>query len=267
MCGRFTLRAASSVVAEHFALFELPPFTPRFNIAPTQPVPVIRLAPGTVPVFAGTMRSMVAKTGLSPSDDERRSAPRRELVFLRWGLIPAWAKDPSIGNRMINARAETVAEKPAFRTALRKRRCLLAADGFYEWQAGGRRKQPYFIRLRDDRPFAFAGLWEMWEERRGDGTGTGPNLAADSGPVPVRSIESCTLLTTGPNDLMRPIHDRMPAILAPDDYAAWLDPAVQEPTQLLPLLRPYPSEAMVAYPVGTLVNSPANDVPECVAQM
>ena len=162
MCGRFTLRAPASVVAEHFALFELPPFTPRFNIAPTQPVPVIRLAPGTVPVFAP------AKTGLSPSGASD-STPRRELVFLRWGLIPSWAKDPSIGNRMINARAETVAEKPAFRTALRRRRCLLAADGFYEWQAAGRRKQPYFIRLRDDRPFAFAGLWEMWEGEAGKG--------------------------------------------------------------------------------------------------
>jgi putative SOS response-associated peptidase YedK len=255
MCGRFTLRAPASVVAEHFALFELPPFTPRFNIAPTQPVPVIRLAPrtqaGTVPIFAP------AKMGLSPSGP---SAPRRELVFLRWGLIPSWAKDPSIGNRLINARAETVAEKPAFRTALRRRRCLLAADGFYEWQAAGRRKQPYFIRLRDDRPFAFAGLWETWEGR----TGTDPDSSAQSEPVPVRSIESCTLLTTEPNELMRPIHDRMPAILAPDDYAAWLDPAVQEPAQLLPLLRPYPSEAMVARPVGTLVNSPANDVPECI---
>jgi putative SOS response-associated peptidase YedK len=156
---------------------------------------------------------------------------------------------------------------------MRRRRCLLAADGFYEWQAAGRRKQPYFIRLRDDRPFAFAGLWETWE-----GTGTGPEPADDggnkigrgnagSGPVPVLSIESCTLLTTAPNDLMRPIHDRMPAILAPEDYAAWLDPAVQRPEQLLPLLRPYPSEAMAAHPVGTLVNSPSNDGPECVARV
>jgi putative SOS response-associated peptidase YedK len=221
MCGRFTLRAPASVVAEQFALFELPPFTPRFNIAPSQPVPVVRLSP-------------------------QQPQPRRELAWLRWGLIPSWAKDPAIGNRMINARAETVAEKPAYRAALRRRRCLVVADGFYEWQRSGRRKQPYFIRMRDDRPFGFAGLWESWD---------GP----DSSP-----IESCTLLTTEPNELLRPIHNRMPVILPADDYQRWLDPAVETGEQLVPLLRPYPAEQMTSDPVSTFVNSPANEGAKCI---
>ena len=210
------------MVAEQFALFEVPPFTPRFNIAPSQPVPVVRLAP-------------------------QQPQPQRELVWLRWGLIPSWAKDPAIGTRMINARAETVAEKPAYRAALRRRRCLVAADGFYEWQRTGKGKQPYFIRMRDDRPFALAGLWEAWE---------GPDHS---------SIESCTLLTTEPNELLRPIHDRMPVILPADDYQRWLDPAAEEPERLAPLLRPYPGGEMTADPVSTFVNSPANEGPKCIA--
>ena len=129
---------------------------------------------------------------------------------------------------------------------MRRRRCLVAADGFYEWQKAGRRKQPYFIRMRDDRPFAFAGLWESWE---------GPDHSA---------IESCTLLTTDANDLVRPIHDRMPVILAPEDYGQWLDPAIERPQDVAPLLKPYPSEPMEAYPVSPLVNSPANDDPRCI---
>jgi putative SOS response-associated peptidase YedK len=220
MCGRFTLRAPASVVAEQFALFDVAPFQPRFNVAPTQPVAVVR-------------RMAVEE-------------PQRELAWLRWGLIPSWAADPAIGGRMINARAETAAQKPAFRTALRRRRCLVVADGFYEWQKAGPRKQPYFVRLRDDRPFGFAGLWESWE---------GPDHAA---------IESCTILTTEANELVRPIHDRMPVIVAPADYERWLDPGVQGAEAVRPLLRPYPSEAMTAYPVGPRVNSPAHDDPECV---
>lgn len=221
MCGRFTLRAPANVVAEQFALFEVEPFAPRFNIAPSQPVPVVRLAP-------------------------EQPEPQRELVWLRWGLIPSWAQDPAIGNRMINARAETVAEKPAYRAALRRRRCLVAADGFYEWQRTGRQKQPYFIRMRDDRPFAFAGLWETWQR-------------GDDAPV-----QSCTLLTTESNELIRPIHNRMPVILASDDYRRWLDPGVQRPEQLTPHWRPYPSDQMTADPVSTFVNNPANDSPKCI---
>jgi putative SOS response-associated peptidase YedK len=168
------------------------------------------------------------------------------LARLRWGLIPSWAKDPAIGNRMINARAETVAEKPAFRAAFRRRRCLVVADGFYEWARGGKPRQPYFIRMHDDRPFAFAGLWESWQ---------GP----DEGPV-----ESCTLLTTEPNELLEPIHNRMPLILGEDDYDQWLDPALQRPDALQPLLRPLPSDQMTAEKISTYVNSPANDDPRCI---
>ena len=224
MCGRFTLRAPASVVAEQFALFELEPFTPRFNIAPTQPVAAVRLA-------------------------AEESPPQRELAWLHWGLIPSWAKDPKIGNRMINARSETAAEKPAYRAAFRRRRCLVAADGFYEWQRRGSRKQPYFIRMQDDRPFAFAGLWEHWEGA--DGT----------------VISSCTLLTTEPNELMEPIHNRMPVILAAGDYDRWLDPAVEQAGPLLPLLRPYAGDDMAAYPVSTYVNSPTHDDPRCIERV
>ena len=220
MCGRFTLRAPASVVAEEFALFDVAPFEPRFNVAPTQPVAAVRRL-----------------------DVEE---PRRELAWLRWGLIPAWATDAAIGGRMINARAETAAERPAFRAALRRRRCLVLADGFYEWQKTGRGKQPYFLRMGDDRPFGFAGLWESWE---------GPDHAA---------IESCTILTTEANELVRPIHDRMPVIVAPPDYERWLDPGVQSADAVRPLLCPYPSEAMTAYPVGPRVNSPAHDDPGCI---
>lgn len=221
MCGRFTLRAPASVIAEEFGLFDVAPFDARYNIAPTQPVAVVRR----------TAQSAV---------------PARELAWLRWGLIPSWADDPSIGNRLINARSETVAEKPAFRVALRRRRCLVVADGFYEWQKSGKRRQPYFIRLRNDRPFGFAGLWESWE---------GPDHSA---------LESCTLLTTDANDLVRPIHDRMPVIVPPEGYDLWLDPAVEDPKRLEPLLRPYASEAMVAQPVSPVVNSPTHEGPQCI---
>lgn len=223
MCGRFTLRAPASVVAEQFSIFEISPWKARYNIAPSQPVAAVRMA------GAG------AKT-----------TSRRELALLRWGLIPSWASDPAIGNRLINARAETAAAKPAFRTPFRRRRCLVVADGFYEWQRAGKRKVPHLVRLRDDRPFAFAGLWDLWE---------GPDHSV---------IESCTLLTTEANDVVRPIHDRMPVILAPADYDRWLDPAVGDSEELAALLRPYPSDQMTAYAVSPLVNSPANDEPGCV---
>ncbi len=214
------MRAPASTVADEFQVLDAPPLAPRFNIAPTQPVAAVRLVP---------------------------ESGQRQLAFLKWGLVPAWAKDRTIGNRLINARAESVAEKPAFRAAFRRRRCLVVADGFYEWQRSGARKQPYFIRLRDDRPFAIAGLWESWE---------GPAHSA---------LETCTLITTGPNELMEPIHNRMPVILARDDYDRWLDPAIQEPDALCPLLRPYPTSAMLALPVSPHVNNPRNDDPKCIA--
>ena len=176
----------------------------------------------------------------------REPEPQRELVALRWGLIPGWAKDPAIGNRMINARAETVAEKPAYRAAFRRRRCLVPADGFYEWQRIGRRKQPYFIHMRDDGPFALAGLWESWE---------GPDNSL---------IESFTVVTTEPNRVVEPIHNRMPVILDQSDYDLWLDSATEDAQVLAPLLVPYPAESMESYPVSSQVNNPAHEDPSCV---
>jgi putative SOS response-associated peptidase YedK len=221
MCGRFTLRTPAGVIAEQFGVLEMPLFTARFNIAPSQPVAVVRLRP------------------------EADGAPRRELVMLRWGLVPHWAKDLTTGNRLINARAETLAEKPAFRSALRERRCLVVADGFYEWKREGRSRRPMFFRLRDDRPFAFAGLWERW-------------AGGEQGP-----LETCTILTTEANDAVRPVHDRMPVILAPDNYASWLDSAIK-PESLSAFLRPYPAEEMESVPVGPYVNDARHEGAECV---
>ncbi len=219
MCGRFSLGADATTLASQFNLFEAPAWTPRYNIAPTQEVLVI------------------VKT---PEHTDRKA--RRH----RWGLIPSWAKDRSIGNQLINAQAETAATKPAFRAAFRKRRCLILADGFFEWKKENRHKQPFHIRLRDRRPFAFAGLWERWEGAEG------------------KAIDTCTILTTTPNDLLRPLHHRMAVILEPGNYDLWLDPTNHEVDRLQPLLRPYPAELMTAYLVSTRVNNPANDHPECV---
>ena len=219
MCGRFTLTDPNADIAVQFGLPEMPDIPPRYNIAPTQSVAAVRL-----------------KTG----------EQSRELVMLHWGLIPFWAKDPKIGARMINARSETAAQKPSFRAAFVRRRCLVIADGFYEWQKQNGTKQPFFIHLRDARPFAFAGLWEHWQ---------GPDASV---------IESCTLLTTEPNDFLRPVHNRMPVILNPADYGLWLDPEIRQPDQIQHLLRPYPAQEMDAYPVSTFVNRPANDSPRCI---
>ncbi|MFC2037805.1 SOS response-associated peptidase [Chloroflexota bacterium] len=219
MCGRFTLTDPDQDLAVQFNLPEIPDLKPRYNIAPTQSVAAVRLA---------------SKDAV------------REMVLLHWGLIPFWAKDPKIGARMINARSETVAEKPAFRAAFRRRRCLVVADGFYEWQKLNGGKQPFYIRMRDDSAFAFAGLWEHWKD---------PDDAV---------IESCTLLTTQPNELVRPLHNRMPVILHPRDYELWLDPEVQQAELLQPLLRPFPPEALAAYPVSRWVNRPQNDDARCI---
>ena len=221
MCGRFTQAAPGAVVAEVFALPEAPELAPRYNIAPTQEVAAVR---------AG-------------------AAGGRELVALHWGLIPAWANDRTMAARMINARAETLAAKPAFRSALRARRCLVVADGFYEWRKVGAGKRPYFIGLASARPFGFAGLWERWAGAGGD------------------AVESCTIVTTVANELVAPIHDRMPVILEPAEFALWLDPALRDPEALQALLRPRAAAGMVAYPVSELVNSPRNDVPECRAPL
>jgi putative SOS response-associated peptidase YedK len=222
MCGRFTLRTPLQRLVEQF-LFDLQPadLPPRFNIAPTQRVSAVRV--------------------LDP-------VRGREYAQLHWGLIPSWATERAIASRLINARSETVAEKPAFRRAFRQRRCLVLADGYYEWQKTDvpGRKQPYYIRLRDDRPFGLAGLWETWQDP--DGT----------------RLETCTIITTAANELTRPIHPRMPVILAPHDYTDWLDPRAADRAVLTRLLRPYAATAMEAYPVSTSVNNPRHDAPDCV---
>lgn len=219
MCGRFTLRATPAQLVEVFALLREPDLQPRFNIAPTQPVAVVR------------------ETGTG-----------RELSLVRWGLIPSWAKDPKIGSSLINARSESAAEKPSFRAAFKKRRCLIPCDGFYEWQAipGQKTKQPWLIAVQDAPVFAFAGLWESWRNAAGV------------------ALETCSILTTSANELLRPLHDRMPVILDPAGYALWLDPQVQTAEPLLPLMTQFPAGRMYRFPVSTLVNSPRNERPECV---
>jgi putative SOS response-associated peptidase YedK len=172
----------------------------------------------------------------------RAEGDQREFVWAQWGLVPRWAKDPKIGNSMINARSESAAEKPAFRDAFRRRRCLVAADGFYEWKKlGAKTKQPYYFHMRDGRPFGFAGLWERCGE-----------------------LESCTILTTTPNELCATVHDRMPVILSPNDYDRWLDPAMTDAAELQPLLDAYPAEEMLATPVSTHVNNVRNIDESCI---
>ena len=216
MCGRYTLKSPANVLAERFELDEYPSsLTPSYNIAPTQEVAAV------------------------VGEDEKR-----KLEVFRWGLIPSWAKDPAIGNKMINARAETVSEKPSFRSAFKKRRCLIVADGFYEWQKTDSGKQPFHFRMKDSSPFAFAGLWETWDKGE--------------------EIRSCSIITTEANDLMNEIHHRMPVILHPQNYGVWLDQGFEEKEALVDLLRPYPSDEMEAYAVSRRVNRPANNEPSVI---
>jgi putative SOS response-associated peptidase YedK len=217
MCGRFTLTRPAGL-AEQFGV-DLAAPVPRYNIAPTQQVLALRYL----------------------------AEEKREAALLRWGLVPSWATDLSIGNRLLNARAETVIEKPAFRTAFLRRRCLIPADGFYEWQTVAGKKYPIHFRFHDGRLFAFAGLWERW--------------SAPDGVV----IESCTILTTSANELLRPIHDRMPVILDPKDHPAWLDPQNKDAGGLRLLLRGWLAEEMQAVPANARVNNPRNEGPECLA--
>ncbi|HYG76123.1 MAG TPA: SOS response-associated peptidase [Planctomycetota bacterium] len=219
MCGRITLAVEPGEIAEYFQLSEVPLLEPRYNIAPTQNVAVLRNAPGK---------------GV------------RELALLRWGLIPSWAEDLNVGSRMINARSETIAHKPAFREAFKKRRCLVAADGFYEWKREGGGKQPYIIRVKDQKCFALAGLWDRKD------TPEGP-------------LETFTILTTSANELVAPLHDRMPVILDTAGCEQWLDESVQDQEKLKSLLRPYPAERMCMEPVDDFVNNPANEGERCIA--
>ncbi|MCZ6834283.1 MAG: SOS response-associated peptidase [Planctomycetota bacterium] len=216
MCGRFSLTTPEEVIAKFFSLLAIPRLKPRYNLAPTQACSVIR------------------------QDD---TSGGRRLDPMHWGLIPSWAKDKSIGNRMINARGETLAEKPSFREAYRKRRCLIPADGFYEWKKEGKRKQPHWIGRANRALFAFAGLWEKWNESDQD------------------VIESFTIITTEPNETIRTLHDRMPVILDPSDYDAWLDPDQDDANTLQELLVATPIDLLEFHPISTRVNSPTHDDP------
>ena len=222
MCGRFTHRLTGSDLLRLYRLATPAgvEMRPRYNVAPSQPIPIVR----------------------------RRSGDDRELVMARWGLIPAWSKGPDSRFSMINARAETVLEKPAYRDAFRRRRCLIPADGFYEWQkvAGG--KQPWYFVMADERPFSFAALWELWNGPRGE-------------------ILSCAIIVGPANDLVKPVHDRMPVIVDEADYGAWLDVDAFPAEAALTILRPYPAGRMKTYKVGKRVNRPENDDPDCLAPL
>lgn len=223
MCGRFTLRTPANLIIEQFAARlqgeQQDLWRPRYNVAPTQLVPVLR-------------------------------GPDRQLKPLRWGLVPFWAKDPKQGARMINARSETVATKPAFRAALKKRRCLVPTDGYFEWIKLGKKKQPYWIRMKDERPFLMAGLWESWRSKESE---------LDS-----ESLETFTVLTTSSNELTQDIHDRMPVILYPNDYDRWLDPEIQDADELAHLFEAYDADVMHMDPVSDRVNSVRNDDEDCI---
>lgn len=218
MCGRFSQTANKDTLTREFRFRNFRPknFKPRYNIFPSD-------------VVVGLVRD-----------------PGLSLAEFRWGLIPPWAKDPAIGNRMINARKETLAEKPSFRAPLRDQRCLIVADGFFEWKAEARRKVPYYIRLKSKRPFTFAGLWSDWQ-CPGEGM-----------------VLSCAIITGEPNALVLPIHERMPVIIPEARRGEWLDPSNHDVDGLLKILEPYPAGEMEAYPVSRIVNSPQNDVPECL---
>jgi putative SOS response-associated peptidase YedK len=221
MCGRFTLFLDAETLQDEFGLAEVQPeYGPHYNLAPTQPVAVIT------------------------------NAQNRRMDFMRWGLVPYWAKDPSIGSKMINARSETIQEKPSFKNAFQKRRCLIPADGFYEWLRGVPGKStstPFYFHLANRGPFAFAGLWEFWKSPEGE------------------ELRTCTIITTSANELVAKVHERMPVILTGDNMNAWLLPAPSD--QLMALLKPYPPELMASYPVSRAVNSPDRDSPELVAPL
>jgi putative SOS response-associated peptidase YedK len=219
MCGRYRLSRRKQIIEEHFDTSSgEKDWSPRYNIAPTQPIPVIRQNP---------------------------KEPIRELSLMRWGLIPSWSKDSSVAASMINARAETAATKPAFRDALKSRRCLIPADAFYEWRRTGKTRQPYCFEVNDGELFAFAGVWDRWKDPSG------------------QWIKSCSILTTTPNAVTSAVHDRMPVILDPDAYELWLDPGMQNVEAVSEILRPYDARQMRCYPVSKRINSVVNDDAEC----
>jgi putative SOS response-associated peptidase YedK len=221
MCGRFTLHSSPASISEQFGLkkSDTAALKPRYNIAPSQPIAAVV------------------------------QDPKRRLEYLNWGLVPSWAKDPSIGFRMINARAETLVEKPSFRSSFKSRRCLILADGFYEWKQESASRTPIYIQLADKKPFAFAGLWAIW-------------LSPDGS-----QIASCTIITTTPNKTIEQVHHRMPVILPPRHYEEWLDISRCDHRSLQDLLKPYPAKETHMYPVSKLVNSPRNDKAECLKSL
>ncbi len=220
MCGRYRLSKRKEDIEEYFEASGDVDWAPRYNIAPSQDVGIIR---------------------------QGSALQERRCSLARWGLIPRWAKDPRIGYKTINARAETVASRAAFSEPFKRRRCLIPADGFYEWRRGGKGRQPFHFGLRDDSLFAFAGLWDLWTDPGG------------------RMVESCSIVTTTPNDLLADVHDRMPVILPPENYRQWLDPEFTITDSLAAMLRPFDAAMMKRIAVGTRVNSVANDDPECAA--
>ena len=217
MCGRFVRKSTLEVISEEFEVKGVScDLKPSYNIAP------------------GDNLAVIVNDGAN------------YLIQLRWGLIPSWARDPSIGNKMINARAETLSEKPSFKAAFRKHRCLIVADGFYEWRKDGKVKTPVYVHLKSGKPFGFAGLYDIWTSPEG------------------KQISTCTIITTGPNELMKPIHNRMPVIIPKAQEALWLDSSIQDERLLFPILKPYDSQEMEAYDVSQIVNSPKNNSPECI---
>jgi putative SOS response-associated peptidase YedK len=220
MCGRYTVTSSPEAIRALFHYQEQPNFPARYNVAPTQPIPIVRLVEG-----------------------------KRQFALVRWGLLPSWVKDPKTFTLLINARGESAAEKPAFRAAMRRRRCLIPADGFYEWQAVGGRKQPFFVRAKSGAPFAFAGLWETW---------TGPNG---------EELETGTIVTTRANRTLAAIHDRMPVILAPEAFDLWLDCAHVDAATATSLIQPAPENLLEVYAVSTAVNRTANDDPKLVQRI
>ena len=217
MCGRFSATFSFREIKVRWNLYRDLSFEPRYNIAPSQTVPVIV-----------------------------RNGDHNEATLMKWGLIPSWAPDPSVGNRMINARAETLLEKPSFRNLVSQRRCIIPADGFYEWRREGNGKVPVWIHLKKKEPFAFAGLWDSWRPQEGD------------------VLNTFTIITTEPNSLLRPIHNRMPVICDAAMGRQWLEHSFERAMTLAAVLRPWPSEYMEACDVSSFVNSPENDSPECI---
>ena len=218
MCGRFVITSSPESIRRVFAYEDQPNFPPRYNVAPTQPVPIVRLVAG-----------------------------KRRFALMRWGLIPSWVKDPREFALLINARIEGLTDKPSFRAAVKRRRCLVPADGFYEWQKAGKVKRPFFIRPRAGGPIAFAGLWETWADRDGG------------------EIDTMAIVTCAANKTLAPIHDRMPAIVQPEHFDAWLDAEKVEAKQAVALLGPAPDDLLVAEEISTRVNNVRNDGPELIA--